>query len=278
MIEKLNAIFEKIDESFDGKDSAGYDLILEIGDKTFGYSIRDIEKNKYIALGYFRNQRNDILNAHAWMDKPFHSVHGIVANARVTLIPESLYLESEKTSYFNFLHEKEPGEVVLSDKLEHLGIYSVYSIPGNCINELNKKFTNISFCHISSHLIGNIWMTVKNKNGQMVFLNLREEQFDLLAFEGNKLKYSNVFTFQTAEDIAYYVIFVFEQLNLNPEEITLTLSGTIDRFSPVYDVLFRYIRNIDFVSRNEGFNYSYFFKDIPGHFYFSLLNSSSCES
>jgi hypothetical protein len=71
------------------------------------------------------------------------------------------------------------------------------------------------------------------------------------------------------------VIFVFEQLNLNPEEITLALLGNVEKFSPVFDLLFRYIRNIEFVSRNDGFDYSYLFNDVPGHFYYSLLNPTS---
>jgi hypothetical protein len=76
----------------------------------------------------------------------------------------------------------------------------------------------------------------------------------------------------TPEDIAYYLIFVFEQLNLNPEEITLVLMGSVDRYSPVYDLLFRYIRNIDFAARNDSISYSYIFNEVPDHFYFSLLN------
>jgi hypothetical protein len=94
----------------------------------------------------------------------------------------------------------------------------------------------------------------------------------VLAFDGGQLIYCNAFHFMTPEDIAYYLIFVFEQLNLNPEEVGLTLLGNIDRYSPVYDLLFRYIRNIEFAGRNESFGYSYLFNEIPDHFYYSLLS------
>ncbi|MGA2822714.1 MAG: DUF3822 family protein [Bacteroidales bacterium] len=278
MTEALHSILNKIDESFDTKDLRKYDLTFEIGEKTFGYSVLDVEKNKFIALGYFRNHLADVADSFSWLGGQFHSVKGIIGNSRFTLIPEALFLESEKESYFNFLHEKESGEAVFSDRLGHLGIYTVYSIPGHFRKEIDKIFPKVTLCHISSVLIGNIWMNVKNIAGRKVYLNLREGQFDLLVFEGKDLKYCNAFHFLTPEDIAYYVIFVFEQLNLNPEEISLALLGNVDKFSPVYDLLFRYIRNIEFVSRNEGFNYSYLFNDIPGHFYYALLNPSSCGS
>jgi len=274
MAETLRTILNKIDESFDVNDLPKYDLTFEIGDKTFGYSILDSEKNRFIALGFFRNHLTDVANALSWLGGEFHSVRGIIANSRFTLIPEALYLESEKESYFNFLHEREAGDSVCSDRLEHLGIYSVYSIPGHCRKELDKFLPKSALCHISGILITNIWMKVKNMAGRKAFLNLREGEFDLLVFEGKELKYCNVFHFHTPEDVGYYVIFVFEQLNLNPEEISLVLLGNVDKFSPVYDLLFRYIRNIEFLNRNERSDYSYLFNDIPGHQYYTLLNPS----
>jgi hypothetical protein len=278
MAEVLHPILNKTDESFDGNDLRKYDLIFETGDKTFGYSIRDVEKNKFIALGYFRNPLADMANSLSWLGGQFHSVKGIIGNTRFTLIPEALFQEGEKESYFNFIHEREPGDAVFSDRLEHLGIYTVYAVPGPVRKELDRIFPKYTLCHVSSVLIGNIWMNVKNKTGLKVFLNLREGQFDLLVFDGNQLKYCNAFHFLTTEDIAYYVIFVFEQLNMNPEETGLVLLGNVDKFSPVFDLLFRYIRNIEFVSRNDGISYSYLFNDVPGNFYYTLLNSSSCGS
>jgi hypothetical protein len=278
MTEKLHPIINKADESFDAKDLQKYDLTFEMGEKTFGYSLRDVEKNKFIALGSYRNHLVDLISSLSWLGGQFHSVNGIIGNSRFTLIPEALYIDNVKESYFNFLHEVETGEVVLSDRLTHLGIYTVYSIPGNCRKDVDKVFPKVTLCHISSVLISNIWMSVKNMTGCKVFLNLREGQFDLLAFEGNHLKYCNAFHFLTAEDIAYYVIFVFEQLNLNPEEVPLVLLGNVDKFSPVFELLLRYIRDIEFARRNEGFNYSYLFNDVPGHYYYTLLNPSPCGS
>ena len=275
----LYSIINKTDESFDPKGLHKYDLTFETGDKTFGYSVRDIENNKFIALGYFRNPMADVVNSIPWlMDNSFNSVRGIIGNSRFTLIPESLYLESEKETYFNFIHEREASEIVYSNRLEHMGISAVYSVPVHWIKEIDRIFPKARLCHISGVLIHDLWMNVKNKTGSRAFLNLREGQFDLLVFEGNQLKYCNVFHFLTPEDIVYYMIFVFEHLNLNPEETNLSLLGNVDSFSPVYDLLFRYIRNIDFVNRNEGYNYSYLFNVIPAHFYYTLLNSTSCGS
>ena len=274
MADILHPIINKTDESFDPKGLHKYDLVFEMGDRTFGYTLRDVETNKFIALGYFRNSISEVVKSTPWLvSGSFHHVKGIIGNARFTLIPEPLFQENDKESYFNFIHEKEAPEILFSDQLEHLGIHTVYGVPGHWKKEIDKVFAKSALTHISSVLIRNLWVNVKNQTGSKAYLNLREGQFDLLVFNGNQLKYCNVFHYLTPEDIVYYVIFVFEQLNLNPEETHLSLLGNVDPFSPVYDLLFRYIRNLDFVNRNEGFNYSYLFNVVPSHIYYTLLNS-----
>jgi hypothetical protein len=278
MGEELHTILNKQDEAFDERQFLKYDLTFEIGDKTFSYSVLDSEKNKFLAIGSFRNHLNDVIPKVPWLRNPFHLIRGIISNTRFTLIPEALFSASEKDNYYNFILEKESGDNVSFDKLDHLGLYSVYCIPVHTRREISAVFSKVSTCHISSILIENIWMNVKNMTGRKVFLNLRDGQFDLLVFNGNQLVYCNGFHFRTPEDVAYYVIFVYEQLNLNPEETGLCLLGNVEKLSPVYDLLFRYIRLIEFMGRNEGFKYSYLFDEIPGHSYFSLLTPALCGS
>jgi hypothetical protein len=271
MSEQLHTILSRSDETFDVAHAQRYDLIFELGEKSFGYSILDKEKHRFIAIGYYRNHLADVVTQVPLLSAPFRAVKGIIGSSRFTLIPETLYEEEEKEKYFSFLHEREPGDTVCADRLEHLGIWSVYSIPGHWRRDIEKVFQKAETSHISTVLIRSLWMSVKNMTGRKVFLNLREGQFDVLVFDGRMLMYCNAFHFITPEDIAYYLIFVFEQLNLNPEEVGLALLGNIDRYSPVYDLLFRYIRTIEFAGRNEGNSYSYLFNEIPDHAYYSLL-------
>ena len=106
----------------------------------------------------------------------------------------------------------------------------------------------------------------------------REEAFNMLIFDKKQLIYSNAFHFRAPEDVVYFVIFVMEQLNLNPEEIPVTLLGAIEKSSPNYELLFRYIRHIDFATRNEAMHYSHVFDDIPGHAWYALSNPVLCGS
>ena len=155
--------------------------------------------------------------------------------------------------------------------------YTVF--PGQLQNDFRIAFPGAKLCHVSSVLLESLYVNYKNLIGAgKIFLNVREEAFDLVIFQGKQLSYFNSFPFKTPDDLVYYVIFVTEQLNLNPEDTPVVLIGDTDKKSGIYDLLYRYIRNVDFAGRNETFNYSYVLNDLPPHQFYTLFNSQQCGS
>ena len=59
---------------------------------------------------------------------------------------------------------------------------------------------------------------------------------------------SNTYNFQAPEDVLYYVLFGFEQFDLNPEQIPLALAGSVSEQSELFDLLFKYVRNVSLYS------------------------------
>ena len=99
-----------------------------------------------------------------------------------------------------------------------------------------------------------------------------------ITLESKHLKFFNSFNYKTAEDLIYYLLFTYEQLQLNPDQTPLIISGEIEEDSEVYKLLFKYIRNISFTRRNPNYNYSFVFNQTKEHFYYKLLNQHLCVS
>ena len=53
----------------------------------------------------------------------------------------------------------------------------------------------------------------------------------------------------------YYILFTAEQLNLNPETLNLVFIGDITEDDEIYNIAYKYIRNISFGNRNDDFEY-----------------------
>ena len=94
---------------------------------------------------------------------------------------------------------------------------------------------------------------------------------DILVCNKQGLQLFNTFKHQSAEDFIYYTLFICEQLELNTDKIDCCLLGEIDKPSGIYDLAYKYIRNIRFIKRNENIQLSPVINQIPEHFYYPLF-------
>lgn len=278
-MEKTAPLFSKIDKSFAENNSLNYELTFQVTDRSCAYSVFDHEKNRYVAIESYGISLADVFGQSHWLYNPLKSVRIIIENNRSTLIPSALFEESEKETYLNFSLEPGEEEKVFFDRLSQIEVVNIYGFNKDLYDEMAGFFPGAKVCHLSSALIESIWMNFKNLiTDKRIFIYVREEAFNLMIFEKKQLVYSNAFHFNAPEDFVYFVIFVMEQLNLNPEEVPVTLLGNIDTDSPQFELIFKYVRNIDFASRSETSDYSYVFNDVPGHSFYPLLNPGLCGS
>jgi len=266
-----------------------YILSIQISLDGFSFCIVDDERNKLIALETYAVQEIDdyeilakdlgeLFNNLDILKRRFNRINVLFEGTKSTLIPFPLFEDAASEHYLKFNHKLEHGEEISFDKLNSLQAYNVFSIP-TCIKDLIKsKFINYKINHFSSTLIEGLLIKYKNQDlNNQVFVNIRSNHLDVLIIEGSKLVFFNTFRYKTPEDLAYFLIYVLEQQKLNPENIDLIMLGEIDKNSKYYEILFKYIRNIEFIERNDFFTYSYALDEVPSNFYYNLLNASSCE-
>jgi hypothetical protein len=275
----LNKIFSAIDESFNKGNAGHYELSLLAGEKHVSYSVFDAERNHYLAVESYRNTLSDLNEPGSMIRLPYRNIRIIIENRRSTLVPAELFDPSEMNTYLSPTVDLTGNDRYFHDRLLQPEIVTVYAVTESVAAELDDLFPGRKTCHLSTVLMDTIWMFYKNQlPGTRMFIHIGEEDFSLLIFDKKALIYNNSFHYQTPEDLVYYVIFVMEQLDLNPEEIPLTVMGKIDREAPLFELLFRYIRRIDFAMRNEAVGFSPVFNTIPEHYFFPLLNQGSCGS
>lgn len=266
-----------------------YILSIQIALDGFSFTILDQDKNKYLALEKYTIQEidnyvllcedlNKVLDSIDVIKRRFNRVIVLFEGNKSALVPNPLFDENAIDQYLKFNYKVDSDEVILYDKLINLQAYNVFAIPQQVRELIKNKFVNYSICHFSSSLIESL--LIKHKNQEIpkrIFINVRESSFDIVVLEDSKLAFFNSFPFRTKEDFVYFIIFVLEQLKLNPENVDLTLMGEIDKSSKLYEILFKYVRNIQLMERNDFYSYSYVLDDIPSNHYYNLLNASLCE-
>ena len=212
------------------------------------------------------------------LQQGFASTSIAIADTLNTLIPEAIYSESNRKEILQFNHPVLQNEGENSDWLASIKAYNTYLIPEALKRCLNKNFPKAIWKHDSSILIESLIQQFKLKEGEKVYLSVQNNYFELVVLEGKKLRFFNSFAYKTAPDLIYYLLFSFEQLSINPDQIPVVLLGEIEKESEVYKLLYRYVRHLHFAKRNPNYSYSFIFDEVQEHHYYKLLNQHLCAS
>lgn len=258
----MSAPIDLTDETFDPSRSKSYHLSLLVEGTNLSYAIFDTVSNKYVCLrtGAEPPQLN------------FKSATCAVAHPKFTLVPDALFDDESKESLLGFNHPVEAGEKIHSDVLHSLDARNLFTISRDLETKLRAQYPNIHFLHNATAFIEGLLMSNKNRSGKTVFANFHPTYFEIVILENGELLFGNAFEYKTSEEIAYYMLFVYEQLRLNPEEVELILSGEIEKTAKEHSLLYTYIRHVKFAGLPDSLQYSYKFDDIQAHRFFSLLN------
>jgi len=261
------------DESFDIKKSNQYHLSILSNKNGFVYAVLDTKTNKYLVLNETKNISSICSLAE---EGNWTSVSCAVAHHKCTLIPNALFDSGSKEALLRFNHLIKADEKIHSDALHNLDAKNLFTISRKLEADIKSQFINAKVVHSSSAFLEGLLSQNKNNPDKKVFANFHSGYFEIILLEGRELLFSNAFQYKTSEEVAYYLLFVYEQVHLNPEIIELVLSGEIEKTHKEHSLLYTYIRNIKFASRPDNFQFSYKFEEIPSHKFFSLFTQYLC--
>lgn len=285
---KVHLSTSGFDKALEPKASKYYKLSIQLSLDGFSFCIYDKSRNKYSGLEVYAFQDvsnyivlnallKDLIPKIEWLKNEFEQTAIIFETPVSTFIPEPLFDKQHINDYLKFNHTVEIDYTIKNDYLPLLDAENIWALPLNIFTTLSASFPQANIYHHASSLIETLLMHNKNLGAEeIVFVNVRKNWLDMVVLKGNGLLFFNSFQYKSKEDFIYYLIYVLEQLNLNPEKIDVTLIGEIDKISSVYEMTFKYVRNISFGRRNNSYNYSYVFDEIPGHFYFNLIHLQQC--
>jgi len=285
----IKPYFSFLDKSFKESHTRSYIMAMQLNLHGLAFFIFNPEKNKFLGLEAYRFDVPKpaeelpgifdlILNQHGWYAYPYLDFYFLIQNNYSTLIPSPLFDKKNKNLYLGFNQPFQEDHRIVFDQLKNTETANVYYLPNPIAEKVKEFWPNARIHHYSSALIEGLSINFKNKiDSNSLFIDLHEDNFDLVYFKENRLSYYNNFQFRTKEDFIYFLLSTIEQLMLNPEEVQLIMMGNIDKSTQNYEMIRQYIRHSEFIPRNENFHYSYMLDDVLHHNYYTLYNLLQCE-
>ena len=251
-------------------------LSIQIGLNGFSFCIRN--SSEILALESYNNslsQLEDTIEKNKWLSKEYASTNISISTKKYTLVPASLYKNEDRKKYLELNHIRTEHLDVLKDEIRPIDSFSVYGISKAEQEIITTFFPKSTVKHFSSRHIPNMLTKYKNVEGQKMIFNIDYKQMHITVIDNSKLLYFNVFNHKSAHDCIYYILFVCEQLELNPEHLSLELMGNVNKESELYELAYTYIRNVTFSKR--GVSLSPNINSLLEHQYYTLIHQHLCE-
>ena len=259
----INSNVTKINNSISLENTKDTKLSIQFNLDGFSFCISDNSTGEI--LYFFKNLFEDkqttpenlmqkvdaIFKKDPFLQKDFSSVLVVHENNLSTLVPNKYFSEDKLLEYLNFNIKTLATDYIAFDDVQKINAKNVYVpyIPIN--NYLFQNFGAFEYKHHTTIFIEKL-LSLSSSEEKKVYVNVSSKSFDVVVIQNKKLQFSNSFEFETKEDFIYYILFTFEQLNLDVEKVKLYFSGDIELESEIYNSTYQYIRNVFFLESNNS--------------------------
>lgn len=212
-----------------------------------------------------------VLETNTSLQKNFTSIQVIYVNALATLVPKALFNEAHLADYLKYNTKILKTDFIAFDTISINQSVNIYVPYMNINNYLFEQFGTFNYKHYATILIEEILQLEKHSEEEKIYIHVTKNHFEIMVTNQGKLILYNRFDYYSKEDFIYYILFTAEQLQLNPETVKLVFLGDILETDALYEIAYKYIRNIEFAVPKT----KYKFKEQPEvkHTNFIITNS-----
>jgi hypothetical protein len=253
------------------------DLILQVSLNDVSFRINDTLRNRidFLDRFSFENISNptqteealrSFFDATPEFQTKFDKITVLHNNNLLTFIPSVLFDEQYIGSYLQFNTKVFESDFYTHDVISNYEMNAIYIPYININNYLIDRFGSFDYKHSFSILVKKVLDFSKNIDEPKLYVHCQENNFQIIAAKNQKLLLFNTFEYKTEADFIYYLLFTAEQLNLNPETLHLKLFGRVSKESNLYQIAYKYIRNISLFFDNNNLEDNVSHQDYLQHF------------
>ncbi|MGG5507556.1 MULTISPECIES: DUF3822 family protein [unclassified Myroides] len=235
-------------------------LIIQVSLQKFTFIIQEIESKRihhFVSEGLNQNKTiEDQLHAlfakHEILNTPFEDVLVLHDSNLNTFVPTALFDEQAMGSYLQYNTKVFSSDFFAFDELTGKDINNVYIPYVQINNVLFEKLGSFTYQNINTALVERILTLSTDESEIEVYAYVQKDHFELVVTQKGELLLFNSFLYTTAQDFIYYLLFVYEQLKLDPEHIRLKLISRIEKEDPLFEQAYTYIRHVDILEEQAA--------------------------
>jgi hypothetical protein len=240
------------DEGFSAQKAIHYHVNFYVALNGIVYSVFDTTQKKIVVLKSYENIELNSNDGIFLLLRKIYAEQGYVRLAlKVTVITENttsyifpleLFDEELSRKSIDEIHQTNHNtHEYFVDSCERFRIKSLNITEKGFLNYLSQF--QISQCKtLQFALLDHI--PVSQTIPHQLYLFVGYDYLYFYYFSQGNFQFSNHFKHNSNEDVLFYTLFIYNNFDLNPDQIPIVLGGNIDKDGALYQLLFKYIRHI----------------------------------
>jgi hypothetical protein len=264
-------------------ESLKFHLLISLSENLLVLSTFDPIEKKFFSLKSFALESTDFNSEYLITDKIEET--SLIFKKRIigyscpnfTLVP-GIFMETNDLAekYYQINFNTEGDEVIKTSYFEKFKTNFIYGIPIKNSNFIENLKPDLMTFPIGNYL-EMIIQDSTNKEQNNVFIDIDGSFLTVIVFQQSSLQLCNSYKYKVPEDILYHTLNIIKHFNFDPDKDKFYFSGLVDRNSPIYTLLYKYLRFPVLMPRPQIFNFDSCFDDLPSHIYLKNFALGLCE-
>ena len=255
-------------------------LSIQVSLSGLSFCVFDTITDKVLVHNAITFTNQDVFESQLWkafvnnsvLTKNYDEILVLHDNSLNTFVPTVLFDEVHIASYLQYNVKVFDSDYFTNDTLNNYEIENIYVPFVNVNNFLLDQFSSFEYKNTNSILVEKVLDKSKNIDDKTVYVHLQENHFEIIIAKNQQLLFFNSFEHTTKEDFIYYLLFTLEQMQLNPETVSVLLFGKITTNNPLFKIAYQFIRNCSLLDlHNTAQTFGVSIEEASNHFI--LFNS-----
>ena len=236
-------------------------MTIRAGRASLSFSALDSEGNVFFepyvlksGISMAANLREAFRTSDFLADLP-RRVH-VLVDSDVLMTPVELFDEEKAEGLYRHAFPDKEQDSVYSNVLPDLNAVAVFSINRDLKLVIDDHFNDVRLVAALSPVWRHLHQRSYTGTRQKLYGYFHESRLEVFSFQQNRFKFCNGFEVKHAQDAIYFLLYVWNQLQLKPLYNELHIVGDIPDSDYLTGELHRYLQKVYVINPAADFNRS----------------------
>ena len=153
----------------------------------------------------------------------YKRVNVFFVTPQYTLAPDEMLPDERKTDLFSFNFSTPAKRILCNPVKENCNV--VFGVDEEVYDFCSRSLSDPVYYHHITPQLQVLTTQIQSEKQNHLFVTAHREVVDIIGFKEDRLVFVNTFDYQQSDDLLYYILYVWQQLEMNQLTDRLSFSG-----------------------------------------------------